>query len=84
MGVVGMKVMGAGRIVGDGAATSEELIRYSAAFADTVIIGCSSADEVRENFSIGRRTRPMSPDARVALEARIAPAAARYDTYKAG
>src|SRR5688572_22238966 len=42
MGVVGMKVMAAGRLPQDGAASPEELIRYAASIADTVIIGCST------------------------------------------
>lgn len=83
MGVVGMKVMAAGLFPRDRTATPEELIRYATAFADTVIIGCSSVDEVRQNLRIGRQTRSMTADERLALEARIAPRASRYDTFKA-
>jgi len=83
MGVVGMKVMSAGRLLKDRAATSEELIRYATSFADTSIIGCSSINEVRENLRVGRAALPLSPEALAALEARIAPNAARYDYYKA-
>ena len=84
MGVIGMKVMAAGRLLWDRAARAEELIRYAAGLADTVIIGCSSPDEVRENLTIGRSGAPLSTDERLALEQRIAPSAARYDTFKAG
>ena len=83
MGIIGMKVMAAGQLLADRAASAEELVRYAATFADTVIIGCSSAGEVRENLTIGRRHRPMTPDERTALEGRIAPNASRYDTFKA-
>ncbi|MCK6591830.1 MAG: aldo/keto reductase [Polyangiaceae bacterium] len=83
MGIVGMKVMSAGRLLNDRTATSEELIRYATSFADTSIIGCSSIQEVRENLRIGRAAEPLSPDAIAALEARIAPNADRYDYYKA-
>jgi predicted aldo/keto reductase-like oxidoreductase len=84
IGVIGMKVMAAGQLLRDRAATAEELIRYAATQADTVIIGCSSIAEVRANLAAGRRFRPMSHDEQRALEARIAPAADRYDTFKAG
>jgi len=83
MGIVGMKVMSAGRLLKDRSATSEELIRYATSFADTSIIGCSSIAEVRENLRIGRTAQPLPPEALAALEARIAPNAARYDYYKA-
>lgn len=83
IGVVGMKVMAAGALLRDRAASAEELIRYAASWADTVIIGCSSIAEVRTNLAAGRRWSPMPEPERRALEARIAPVAARYDTFKA-
>jgi aryl-alcohol dehydrogenase-like predicted oxidoreductase len=83
MGVIGMKVMGAGRILADRAAKPDELIAYAATHADTVIIGCGSPREVRENLEIGRAMRPMQGGELASLEARLAPQAARYDSYKA-
>jgi predicted aldo/keto reductase-like oxidoreductase len=83
MGVIGMKVMAAGQILADGAATPEELIGYGAHHADTVIIGCKSAAEVRENLAIGRALQPRSPDELAALERRLLPRARRYDSFKA-
>ncbi|MEJ7733685.1 MAG: aldo/keto reductase [Polyangiaceae bacterium] len=83
IGVIGMKVMAAGRLLQDQAASPEELVRYAASWADTVIIGCSSIAEVRQNLAVGRAFTPMQDDERLALEARIAPAAKRYDTFKA-
>ena len=50
MGVVGMKVLAAGRLVRE--APAADLIRYGAAHADTVIVGCSSVDEVRANLAV--------------------------------
>jgi aryl-alcohol dehydrogenase-like predicted oxidoreductase len=82
VGVIGMKVMAAGKLLEDRAASAEELIRYAAGWADTVIIGCSSIAEVRANLAAGRRWTPMSDAERRALEARIAPKASRYDTFK--
>ena len=85
MGVIGMKVMSAGRLLAERAAAADELVRYAAAYADTAVIGCSSVEEVRENLAIARRIveRPSDEELR-ALEARIAPRAARYDGYKTG
>lgn len=82
LGVIGMKVMAAGRLLEDRAASADELIRYAASWADTVIIGCSSIAEVHANLDAGRRWTPMSDAERKALEARIAPKAARYDSFK--
>jgi aryl-alcohol dehydrogenase-like predicted oxidoreductase len=83
MAVIGMKVLGAGRIVADRAASVEECIRYAMAFADTLIIGCSTPDEVRENLRIGRTATPMSPVEQRALETRLAQRAERYAYFKA-
>lgn len=83
VGVIGMKVMAAGRLLQDRAASAGELIRYAASHADTVIVGCSSIAEVRENLGARSLPYPMPPDERAALEARIAPRAGRYDSFKA-
>jgi aryl-alcohol dehydrogenase-like predicted oxidoreductase len=83
MGVVGMKVLSAGQLVADRAATAEECIRYAMAHADTLIIGCSSPAEVRANLEVGRTATPMTPDEQRALERRVSRAAERYAYYKA-
>jgi aryl-alcohol dehydrogenase-like predicted oxidoreductase len=80
MGVVGMKVMAAGPLLRE--ATAAELIRYTASIADTVIIGCSTIAEVRENLAVAQAFTPMSEADRRALEQRIAPRADNYDTFK--
>lgn len=80
MGVVGMKVLAAGRLVS--AATPTELIRYAAGIADTVIIGCSSVAEVRENLAAAAAFVPPTPAERAALEARVAPRGSLYDYFK--
>jgi len=80
MGVVGMKALAAGLLVRE--APPRELIRYAASIADTVIIGCSSVAEVGENLAVARDFAPMDAAERRALEARIAPRAAAYDTFK--
>jgi aryl-alcohol dehydrogenase-like predicted oxidoreductase len=83
MGIIGMKVLAAGRLTMDGIARADELIRYGASHTDTVIIGCSSIAEVRQNLSVRDGFEPMAQTERQALEARIAPKAALYDTFKA-
>lgn len=82
MGVVGMKVLAAGQLTADRVASAAELIRYGASFADTVIVGCSSIEEVRANLALNANFAAMSPEERHALEVRIAPRAHRYDTFK--
>jgi aryl-alcohol dehydrogenase-like predicted oxidoreductase len=81
MGVVGMKALAAGRLLDE--AHPEELLRYTATLADTVIVGCSSVYEVRENLAVARDFAPMSDAEMRALEGRISPNAASYDTFKA-
>jgi len=81
MGVVGMKALAAGRLVRE--APPAELLRYAAAHADTVIVGCSSVEEVRANLAAAALA-PMSDGEQRALEARIAPRADDYDTFKSG
>ncbi|MDI1447166.1 aldo/keto reductase [Polyangium sp. 6x1] len=83
MGVIGMKVMAAGKILADGAATPEELIGYGAHFADTVIVGMRSPAEVRQNLAIGRALAPQAKEALAALERRLAPRADEYSYFKA-
>jgi aryl-alcohol dehydrogenase-like predicted oxidoreductase len=80
MGVVGMKVLAAGRLVRE--APVPDLIRYGAAHADTVIVGCSSVDEVRANFAVNDPFVPMEADERRALEQTIEARADLYDTFK--
>ena len=84
MGVVGMKVMAAGRLLDDRAATAEELIRYAASQVDTVIVGCSSIEEVRQNLGVAAGMAVMEREEQVGLERRVARRAAEYDFFKMG
>lgn len=81
MAVVAMKVLAAGQIPRDGAATPTELIRYAATIADTAIIGCSSPEEVRENMQAALRFTVATEEAQRALEQRLA-ARSGYDYFK--
>jgi len=82
VGVIGMKVLGRGRIVADGQATAAELIRYASCFADTCIIGCDSLAEVRQNLGMRDGFSEMPEAERAALESRLAGRADRYTYYK--
>jgi aryl-alcohol dehydrogenase-like predicted oxidoreductase len=82
MAVIGMKVLAHGMLVGDGVATAEECIRYAMAHADTVILGCSSREEVRANLEVGRSATPMTTGEQRSLEARVAARASRYAYFK--
>lgn len=83
MGVVGMKVLAGGRFPQDRSLAIEDLIRYAATQADTVIIGCSTIDEVKQNLAVVRDFEAMDEATRRALEVKIAPKADRYDYFKA-
>jgi aryl-alcohol dehydrogenase-like predicted oxidoreductase len=80
MGVVGMKALAAGPLLRE--AGAGELLRYTASIADTVIVGCSTIAEVRENLGVARDFVAMPENERRALEARIAPRARSYDSFK--
>ena len=82
MGVVGMKVLAAGLLAADRATSVPELIRYTASQTDTVIIGCSSVEEVRANLAVASGFQVMSASERTDLEQRLAPRAHRYDDFK--
>ena len=74
MGVIGMKVYAAGVLLHGGslALTPAEAMGYvlSLPGVSTVIIGCSSPDEVDENAGIARTFQPFDEPAMRSLEAR--------------
>lgn len=82
MGVVGMKALAAGRLLE--AARPEELLRYTATLSDTVIVGCSSIAEVRQNLAVAQAFTPLTDVEQRELERRVAPRAKTYDYFKAG
>lgn len=83
MGVIGMKSLAVGRIVADGAASADELIRYAASFADTVIIGCKTPEEVAANVGTARSGAALSAADLRRIEAAVLARGERYDTFKA-
>jgi aryl-alcohol dehydrogenase-like predicted oxidoreductase len=80
MGVVGMKALAAGRLLD--VASAAELLRYTATHADTVVVGCSSVEEVRANLDVARSFAPMSEAEQRTLEKRVAARPGAYDYFK--
>jgi aryl-alcohol dehydrogenase-like predicted oxidoreductase len=86
MGVIGMKVYAAGNLVRAGAngLVPAEAMGYvlSLAGVSTVIIGCSSPDEVDQNAEIARAFRPFDEPALHAFEQRTGRSASVFASYK--
>lgn len=84
MGIIGMKVCGAGTLLGPGKLTVDEAMGYvlSLPGVSTVIIGCSSPDEVAQNARACREFRSLDEPQMQALEDRTRPRAAVFTSYK--
>jgi aryl-alcohol dehydrogenase-like predicted oxidoreductase len=86
MGVIGMKVYAAGNLVRAGAhgLAQAEAMGYvlSLPGVSTVIIGCSSPDEVDQNAEIARAFRPFDEATLGALEQRTGRYASVFTSYK--
>ncbi len=83
MGVVAMKVMGQGQLVGDGAmATLAELIRYALSLGVTSVeISHTSLPILEENVAAARSFTPMPAADMHALRARLTGAAPRWARF---
>jgi aryl-alcohol dehydrogenase-like predicted oxidoreductase len=74
IGLAVMKVMGVGRLVGDGRFTVSELFRYALSYPiHTAVILPNSMRELRELIAAARAFTPLSSDELRALEARAKP-----------
>ncbi len=86
MGVIGMKVYAAGNLVraGSKALATAEAMGYvlSLPGVSTVVIGCSTPDEVDENANIARAFRPFDEPALRNLEQRTERHAGNFSSYK--
>ena len=83
MGVIGMKVYAAGILVRAGM-PAEHAMRYVLGLpgVSTVVIGCSTPEEVEENVRIAREFRPFDDAERLQLEAITRPYAHQFTSYK--
>jgi predicted aldo/keto reductase-like oxidoreductase len=84
MGIIGMKVLSQGALLGRGTLTAEEAISYvlSLPGVSHVIIGCKTPAEVDDNARIVRRFVPLDDQRQRALEARTRPEASTFAYYK--
>ncbi len=83
MGVIGMKVYAAGMLPRAGL-PAESAMSYvlNLPGVSTVVIGCSTVEEVEQNARIAREFRPMDPADVEVLERRTASHAAVFTSYK--
>jgi predicted aldo/keto reductase-like oxidoreductase len=86
MGVIGMKIYAAGALVDgdpDGVAPTDAMgYVLSLPGVSTVVIGCSSTDEVDTNADIARAFRPFDETVMRALEMRTHRRAGAFTSYK--
>src|SRR5207237_2807315 len=84
MGVIGMKATSQGRLLGRGALSMSEAMGYvlSLPGVSTVIVGCSTPEEVDENARIARAFTPFAAEKMRALEARTRQRAALFGYFK--
>lgn len=84
MGIIGMKVCGAGTLLGPGKLSIDEAMGYvlSLPGVSTVIIGCSTPDEVAQNARAAREFRPLDDTQMRSLEGRTLPRAGLFTSYK--
>ena len=70
VGVIGMKVVGRGRILESGL-TMPQLMAYTLSFpVATVVIGITTYEQVEQNVAIARAFEPLSEEQRAAMERR--------------
>jgi aryl-alcohol dehydrogenase-like predicted oxidoreductase len=84
MGVIAMKVLSQGALLGRGKLTAEEAMRYvlSLPGVSHMIIGCTTPAEVDENARIARTFTPLDDTGRRALEERTRTGAAAFAYFK--
>jgi predicted aldo/keto reductase-like oxidoreductase len=85
IGVLGMKPMGAGIILGSKTVEPIECLHYAMSLPTSVVItGCDSVALVEQAVTAARTFKPMSETQMAALLARTAPAAqnGEYEKYK--
>ncbi len=87
IGVLGMKPLCNGLILGSGVATAVECLHYAMSLPVSVVItGCNSLPILQQALEAARSFSPMSEEQRSALLARTAKAAERgdYEPWKTG
>ena len=84
LGVIGMKVYGAGTLIGPGGLAPDQAMRYALSLpgVSTVVIGCGTRDEVEQNAQIAREFVPLRPKEMQELETSTRKSAGRFTSYK--
>jgi predicted aldo/keto reductase-like oxidoreductase len=73
LGIIAMKVMGAGKLLTENAGTASECANYVWSLpVSTAIIGCTSVQEVDENAALAHSAKRLSADRMNALRRRAA------------
>jgi len=82
LGVIAMKVVGQGSLLGEGKATAEELIRYALSLPITTIdISHTSLEILEQNVAAARRFAPMTGDEMAALRLHLSGAAPQWARF---
>ena len=84
MGILSMKVMGQGMLVGNGAgrASSSELLQFNLSQpVASVVIGCEQIARLEENVQAAMYFTPMSESGKQKLQERVAPSRSAWENF---
>jgi aryl-alcohol dehydrogenase-like predicted oxidoreductase len=84
MGILSMKVMGQGMLVGNGAgrASSSELLQFNLSQpVASVVIGCEQIARLEENVQAAMHFTPMSESGKQKLQERVAPSRSAWENF---
>ena len=84
MGVISMKVMGQGMLVGDGAgrASSSDLLRFNLSQpVACVVIGMEKKGPLEENVQVARSFTPMNESGKQKLREKVAPSRSAWQRF---
>jgi aryl-alcohol dehydrogenase-like predicted oxidoreductase len=84
IGVIGMKVLGAGNFIfPDSGFSAENLIRFALSQdADMVIVGCSTPVEAQSLSRLGKEQKPMDEEEQASMVENVRPYAKRLAYYR--
>src|SRR5262245_12704411 len=84
VGILSMKVMGQGMLVGSGAgrASSSELLQFNLSQpVASVVIGCEQIARLEENVQAAMHFTPMSESGKQKLQERVAPSRSAWENF---
>jgi aryl-alcohol dehydrogenase-like predicted oxidoreductase len=84
MGILSMKVMGQGMLVGNGSgrASSSELLQFNLSQpVASVVIGCEQIARLEENVQAAMHFTPMSESNKQKLQERVAPSRSAWENF---